>query len=643
MTYLQWNDRIAEYFFSPTKAGRKVSLFATHELIDRLGQASSGDFKDFITAVKTGPTWAHRSGLCQCAVEALRDWRARRLEYPPYVAYLALFVIAGGTEDEDFPSHAYYPRLRRILGYEPEARALPSFDRMLELWDDLEKWSNVDRDGELGVFQTRMLGSLINVGVPRSQTLLSEEERHNLPTIFSLTGFDATCTPSEHEMAKKIASSGMGILRKRTISILKSTEDTESDARHALIDALFEELVEWNGETIEVNTDGDEVRFHTGTLRLCCDLDRTAKQARMSFRARFPGEFPEKEFLRLTGSSGGQSSEFVCEEWGRGWSQQLERNSEIVNASDFDWTNPFQLTETGGAFRLRFPGSRVRIFVEGREEGLPGLVEMRRLPSLSGFYLFATADVSGQLEQWGSAECVGWKDLIIADGLPRGWRIFHASKARSDLAVRAEYPMLALPSCVSISLSGGIRVAGGNRFFEFAPPRITVEGANPDQVTFNGVEASYSKETPGFEIPSEVRTLENEEPKGLLIEAKWEGRILDRRTIYLMKGGWQWTAPVNGPLLNSFGTTKVDANGGPDLWGAQVKGVVAAPFDFATAMPEANYGSVYYLGREAGQIVHGRQNLWVTGNPFGRLCPNGATNSYFAAQVLRQPRLSVAI
>ena len=109
MTYLEWNDRLAEYFFPPAKAGRKVHLFATHELIERLGQASADGFENFVEAVKAGPSWARRSGHCQRALEATDGWRARGLPFPPYIAYLALFVIAAGLED-DSPPHAYYPR-----------------------------------------------------------------------------------------------------------------------------------------------------------------------------------------------------------------------------------------------------------------------------------------------------------------------------------------------------------------------------------------------------------------------------------------------------------------------------------------------------------------------------------------------------
>src|SRR5207244_433688 len=80
---------------------------------------------------------AASGGLCKRALRTCLGWRDRELEVPPYLAYLALFVLAAGREG-DFASHAYYPRLWDLLGEPDTGRAPPSFDRMFDLWDDLE-------------------------------------------------------------------------------------------------------------------------------------------------------------------------------------------------------------------------------------------------------------------------------------------------------------------------------------------------------------------------------------------------------------------------------------------------------------------------------------------------------------------------
>jgi hypothetical protein len=405
-------------------------------------------------------------------------------------------------------------------------------------------------------------------------------------------------------MSTIIAAEGRDILRNRTLRILKSTAEADVEVHQALVEAISEELREWDGETFETNDGGDGIRYQTGTLRLCCDLDRTAGRVRMSFRARLPGDFPEEELLlQIRGNATVNGSRFICEEWGRGWSRQLETNTGIVDAAKYDWNHSFVLEDANGDWRFRFPGAQVRIFMEGRSEGLPGLVEVRRLPSQSRFYLLATGRDSVHIESWGASGCDGWEELKLTGGMPLGWRVFHATRVRSDEAIRVAYPALALPSNVSISLRGGIRVARGNRYFDFAPPSVALEGANIDRLTFNGVNAGAPTKTGEFEIPSTLPELANEEPGRVLIEARLGDATLDRRTIYLAKGGWSWTAPINGLRLTSFGAA-IDSNGGPSLSGARADGISAAEFNFAGAIPVTVHGTVHYVGREAGQIVH---------------------------------------
>lgn len=143
-------------------AGREVLLYTNREIIVSVGEGL-GDVSDFINVVKAGPSWATRSGLCQKALQAFEDWRNRGFKYPPYIAFLVLFVLAEDAEG-DFAAHAYYPRLNRLLGEDPNAGRPPSFDRTITLWDDLEKWSREDKHEELGRFTARIRGGWIYVG-----------------------------------------------------------------------------------------------------------------------------------------------------------------------------------------------------------------------------------------------------------------------------------------------------------------------------------------------------------------------------------------------------------------------------------------------------------------------------------------------
>src|SRR5207237_99214 len=132
------------------------------------------------------------------------------------VAYLALFVLAGGREG-DFDPRSYYPRLWSLLR-EPDSGTPPSFDRMVELWDDLERWCVQDRHGELGIFEARSVGGKIHIGLPLAQTLLTEAERGALPGIFADSQMDPGSLPSDRELRRALRVHGARWLSRRTMS-----------------------------------------------------------------------------------------------------------------------------------------------------------------------------------------------------------------------------------------------------------------------------------------------------------------------------------------------------------------------------------------------------------------------------------------
>jgi hypothetical protein len=115
MEYRAWNDLIAAKFFNPEAANRPVLLNVTRELINELGRAQGVGVQDFIEAVKTGPDGFWASGICEKAEEISRFWRRKRPLYPPYLGYLALFVLAADFRG-NFASHAYYPCRQSVLG-----------------------------------------------------------------------------------------------------------------------------------------------------------------------------------------------------------------------------------------------------------------------------------------------------------------------------------------------------------------------------------------------------------------------------------------------------------------------------------------------------------------------------------------------
>ena len=189
-SYSPWNEALASRFFSTEMAGRNVHLYMNKELIKEIEQAMPevGTFRDAVAGLPTAPM-TNGERVCKRAYREFRHWRQRREGYPPYIGYLCFFVLASGT-DGDFAPHAYYPRLWALLKYEHRTGPVPGFNQMRELWDDLENWSVYDKQGELGIFQSRSVGGHVHIGYPLSQALLVEKERQALPHVFYHAGLD---------------------------------------------------------------------------------------------------------------------------------------------------------------------------------------------------------------------------------------------------------------------------------------------------------------------------------------------------------------------------------------------------------------------------------------------------------------------
>lgn len=589
MDYLKWNNSIAAHFFKNEMAGRSVHLYVTEELITDIGQESGADFSDFIEAIKIGLPGAKRKGLCVKAWETQENW-LRELDDPPYIGYLALFVLAAGIEG-DFAAHSYYPRLRTLLGEEPTPGQYPSFDRMSKLWEDLEKWSNEDKSGELGIFNSNSVGKRKHIGLPIAQTLLTEKERRALPAIFAAADLDPISYPAEGAIALLLAKYGRKQLRKRTLSLLEETRDSE-ELRQALLEWIIDELRDWDG-TAE---DSGKTQIY-GLLRLCCKLDSIAKRATLSLRCSTKHEFPEEDLVLFLEDN---SQSFACSEYSGGLSSPLmsELDGKPLVGCEFDWLKGLQVRSADSKWCFRLPASPIRVFVDGGSQGLPGLVEVRQLPTQQPFYLAAREKCLELLTIWGELSCQGFEKLQIIDGLPSGWHLFKAQAACSDELVKQEYPILAFPTNVRLELAGGIRLERGNKFFKFAPPKLILQGGNESIKLYCNNKLLDCTEAAGiYELPADTRS----ETK-LLIEAR-SGDDIIRRCSLLLVENYSLPSQTNAQQFDRFGNLHTGDNGSASVAGALVRGVDFPDFNFNTFLPIQGKQRIFFVGKEPGKIA----------------------------------------
>jgi hypothetical protein len=493
MEYSRWNTLIASKFFNPEMANRRVYLSVSRELINELGKADSVGYADFVAAVKRDPEDGYVNGLCQRADELFRSWRRKRTTLPPYVGYLAFFVLAAELKG-NFAAHAYYPRLRKLLGEEPLAKTYPYFSHMRALWEDLEKWSQVDLKGELGVFELGVTSGFRHVGVPISQVILSDRERSMLPSIFADAGLDPTAPPAEAHLAEVLKMHGRKKLRGRTIAILESSAGQVSEEYAALVDVVLQELRAWDGTLGDPGTAQDRPTIVCGALRLCCEeFDPIAGTILFQLRCRTRHEFPADGLnLRITKTT----ELYHCDEHGGGWSTPIaDANTlEPLDAGALNFCLDLRMKEVDLNWRFALSDTPVRVFLSGLSDGLSGLVECNQLPRSTEFYLLVRRDYVHLIERWGQSSCSDFKAVRISDGLPNGWFFYYAKAADNDVDVKELCPVLCLPTTVRIIAEGGVK-AKGSRYFDFALPRLSIEGAEPEMDIYcNGQTLHRSKD-----------------------------------------------------------------------------------------------------------------------------------------------------
>lgn len=488
MSYLDWNNKLAKHFFNEEMAGKEVLLYANRELIKTVGEGQ-GDVTNFIESIKIGPSWTTRSGICQKALQAYEGWRGRGLEYPPYIAFLVLFVLAEATEG-DFAPQAYYPRLRNLLGDNSDSGMLPSFHRMWELWIDLEKWSKDDKNEELGRFTFRVRGGMDHVGLPLSQTILSHQEQISLPQIYNMGELDPTDLPSPGRLLSNLLEHGRAshLLERRTLQILESHDRKNIYLKDALIALVLDDLAAWDGSIFELRQNGAEARETKTGLRLCLDIDGLSGQVHTFLRLKSNRPYPENGLNFISRLDGLMLS---CHGSVNNWSSCLEdATGHKYNAAAIDWKSGMSLMDEETNWSARLRNNDVRLFHPGKNDNLPNLwVETQHLERNCEFLVASYSTKSGKIHSWGQQNCDVWQSKNYF-GLPAGWALFKGGNARNSCP---DVDVLSLSDLVRLRLEGGIKTGRGNTYLSYGLPSIVLENVRGDEIVkINGIEIKRS-------------------------------------------------------------------------------------------------------------------------------------------------------
>mgnify|MGYP000528128416 CR=1 FL=1 len=496
-SYLEWNERLFNYYFGKEKAGEEVSLYADKQIIETLG-APDGTIENFIETVKNFDGFTRREGFCQKAYHTYLEWKEQpdKYNFPIYIAYLAFFVLTATCKDPE-ERDSYHRKLNNLVGM-PERGVvpLPSFERIDKLWEDLQNWSTDRKGSDLGQFSVWRHGRHAHVGIPLSQSLISYEERKRLPCVFSKAGFYPDFPPSEAEMIHAIliyGTAGSGRLSSRLLGFLGgmhsgifSEDSGKEEAYKSLIKLIYYELSNWDGAQC-----GEEQT--TTLLQACISLQRNPLGYSAGIRIRLPSSSGKAALygeLNLIASISGKEINLICEEdpSHQSWSKRLKifeegrsRNWNILGEQQI-WLDGASLITPIKGFSATLPGRKIRVFLPGNLWDLGEMwVESPHLEKRGPFVVACTNDMSVAISKWGAMECEGFH-RIETRSCPSGWVFFKGANPRSGLERHAP---LTLPQIASSRLEGGLKVKGSSsakQYLQNHPPRVILEGGSGDEV-----------------------------------------------------------------------------------------------------------------------------------------------------------------
>ena len=502
MKYLEWNNAIASHFFNEAKAGQRVWLSIEEDLIKEIAQKNNTTFEDFIEAVKKGPDEIKndlkQNNVCKKAFKIYEKWKEDKsqFEYPPYIVYLALFVLAvnhkNNSEGEEFSEKSYYKPLNDLLGNGSNI-STPQFKQTVELWEDIEKWSLEDKKSELGEFHFDIYGQRIYVGIPLYQVVLSKRDQKKLPDFFWKMGWDSSSNPTDEELLQAIKENKNIFSRKTS----KRIENNNSEVLRRLVDRVLAELEEYDeNQTNATDQISEEKR---GFIDLCLNIDKTAEKVSISFRCRRIAGLPDETFTLKSKNK----------EW-RVPSSSLSISDPIRNFFPSNLEKSF--FAHSGKYRFHYKGEKYKIFTEDARLGVPRWISGQRYTPHKTFYLAVRSSLSNKVQKWGESECNRCKALPFRGDLPKDWHLFEVEGVNGDSLIKKDIPSLTtIDERPRVLFKEGIRLSRGNKFFDFAPPKISIIGVKGQiQDPFYKVNDQMNKLIPIdgehdlFQIPKDV-------------------------------------------------------------------------------------------------------------------------------------------
>jgi hypothetical protein len=455
--YREWNQRLAEHFFSAVHANKPVYLSLDDDIlgeftVDAEGSDSAAD--SLASAVRS----TLGSGDVPFVDHLVQrtQWRKDGMNGPPpYIALLALCVLAASRMARDAESGiettAFYPQLNPLLN-RPQFGGMPrGFEQVDDLWTDLARWLDNDLGGARGKSTAATHRFFKHIGWPISQCLLREADRRRLTEFFRAVGLEPHAEIESSPLwtlflnwaraGSRLSDQGLRVIR-----------NARTEVADQIAEIIKREFDVWEGELL------DSHGRRRGGIALVLEISQGGRRIAAKLVPRKPDGFPEQARWRL---EGGEEIEISAS--GDEWYEPLQAEpSRAILTSGIDMNS--------NGFALAYEPSPV---VPLRASlGVGAWASVRQATAIEEHCVVTTEALLPRVREFlmRYAE-TGWRVLDRAGNLPGGWRVLErVSITKPVPEVSDELRRLAPRLHTATKFEGGLQVA----------PRQYLTGGEPD-------------------------------------------------------------------------------------------------------------------------------------------------------------------
>ncbi|WP_276980016.1 hypothetical protein [Flavobacterium filum] len=570
MDYLHWNKVIASYLFNPERSGQDVYLYLTQQDIINLGKDiltgknDSEIWDDFTTSLQNGPENTSPDSIIVNIIKCYKLWKLevnKSDKYPFYLTYL-IFLILPLTDSSlrDFSVTNYYGKINtyvkkyRLGQNNINTQVLSKLDI---LWTDLEEWSILTCNTNLGIFESKIFGNpyLKYVGKMFAQCVFPPKAIKKLPFAFLVAGMVPNTSYTFDEIKDLLLRYGVNIigLKDKVINFIK---DDKNELGKSLIEIALKEYKKWNGVSHVIESDQGYSKITMNNimaplfLQLKPNLiDETVE---FSYRMRSNIDFPaDLKFGDL---------ENIYE--GNGWSKTLNISFQ-ENLILFDEYNKWQ---------ARFRNKSVRLFIPGSQLSLSNAywIETDNIVLYSEMMLLCNESSESEIINWGKTFKHDDFSIVELSGIPEGYKLF---RFRNPTTSCPDYDSLIVHTEKYIIFDGGLKV-GYRTYLNKYLPHIKVENSIGNELVYvkyvhdNETQFLQKKEANIWELPGNIKintsftiNIQGENLPGYEVK----NNITNSDFAYLR------TSNLDLPKRNSFGM--IDDNAPKYMQGSNVIGI----------------------------------------------------------------------